>query len=265
MIMPTHIRASGLPWSGLLATAALGLLLAGCSNRKDAVEQVGAEEMYSQGQQQLLNANYAGAILTLQNLTYRYPFSPQTRQAQLDLIYAYYRSGQPDSAVDAAESFIRENPRLGEVAYCRYMIGLIHFDREANFIERLFHVDVTERPPKESMDSFDSFQTLIRDYPDSPYVEDARQHMVFLRNRLATYENHVANYYLARGAYVAAIDRAKYALEHYSGAPDLEESLRIMIQCYDALGMRDLARDTQRVLEENFGQLGAVDADPDAQ
>lgn len=247
--------ASRLP---ALATLSLAVLvLSACGNRNDAIEQVGADELYREGSEHLNNGNFVGAIQTFSDLQLRFPFSPITRQAQLDLLYAYYRSGQPEAALDIAETFIRENPRLPEVAYCLYMIGLIRFDSEPNFIERLFRVDVTQRPPRETQLAFDAFQELIREYPDSAYVEDARQRMIFLRNRLATYENHVADYYMRRGAYVAAVNRAKYAIEHYPGAPQLEQSLTIMVDAYESLGMQDLAADARRVLAENFGELGA--------
>ena len=112
---------------------------------------------------------------------------------------------------------------------------------------------MTTRPPKSTLQSFATFQELIRRFPNSRYVPDARQRMIFLRNRLAMYENHVARYYIARGAYVAAVQRAKYALERYPGAPQLEESLELMIEAYDALGMTELAADARRVLNESFG------------
>ena len=76
--------------------------------------------------------------------------------------------------------------------------------------------------------------------------------MIFLRNRLAAYENHVAEYYIRRGDYLAAINRAKYALEHYSGSPELEISLTLMINAYEMIGMNNLASDARRILDENF-------------
>jgi outer membrane protein assembly factor BamD len=120
-------------------------------------------------------------------------------------------------------------------------------------LERLFRVDLTVRPPKDSLLAFSTFQDLIRRFPDSEYVPDAQQRMVFLRNRLAAYENHVARYYIEREAYVAAANRAKYAVEHYPGAPQLAESLAIMVEAYTYLGMTDLAADAERVRQENFG------------
>jgi outer membrane protein assembly factor BamD len=259
--MNIHTNNShGLMQSGRLILVVAMVVVAGCG-RDDAVQEVGAEQLYEQGQEDMLNSNFAGAIINLQNLVIRYPFSPVARQAQLDLIYAFYRSGQPEAALDVAETFRRENPRLPEVAYCLYMIGLIYFDREPNFIERIFRVDITERPPKESQLAFDAFQELIVLYPDSRWVEDARQRMVYLRNRLAIYENHVARYYMNRGAYVAAINRAKYSLEHYEGAPELRETLALMVEAYEALGMMDLADDARRVLQENFGELASNEDD----
>ena len=237
-----------------LAAVALTLLSA-CGNRDDNVMAIGDQQLYEEGAEHVRNGNFAGAILVFQTLTVQYQFSPWARQAQLDMIYAFYRSGQPESALDAAETFIRENPRLPEVAYALYMIGVIRFDSAPNVLERMFRVDVTERPPRESQLSFDAFEDLVRRFPDSPYVEDARQRMIFLRNRLAIYENHVARYYLRRGAPVAALNRVKYAIEHYPGAPELEESLTLMIEAYELLGQTELARDTERVLQESFGEL----------
>jgi outer membrane protein assembly factor BamD len=82
--------------------------------------------------------------------------------------------------------------------------------------------------------------------------------MTFLRNRLAQYENHVAEYYIRRGAYVAAVNRAKYALEHYPEAPELERTLQILVASYERLGMLDLAADARRVLRESFGDAAAT-------
>ena len=138
------------------------------------------------------------------------------------------------------------------------MRGLIYFDQAPNIIEKVLRVDLSLRPPKDTLRSFSTFQELIRRFPNSEYVPDARQRMVYLRNRLADYENHVADYYVRRGAYVAAVNRAKYALEHYPEAPELERTLQILVVAYEQLGMTDLAADARRVLRESFGDDAAT-------
>jgi outer membrane protein assembly factor BamD len=227
--------------------------LTACGRNDSAVQDEGPEALYDRGRKAMEASNYVGAVQYFLALESRYPFSNVTRQAQLDLIYVYYKSQQPESAIDAAEEFERENPTHPRVDYCLYMRGRVHFDQAPNILERIFRVDLTLRPPKDTLQSFSVFQDLIRRFPDSEYAADARQRMVFLRNRLAEYENHVATYYIERGAYVAAVNRAKYALERYPGAPQLERSLEIMVDAYERLGMADLATDARRVLAENFG------------
>jgi len=237
-----------------LASAAL----VGCGRRDNVVEDQGPELLYEKGYEAMEASNYAGAIQYFQALSARYPFSPETRQAQLDVIYLFYRSQQPEQAIDAAEQFERENPTHARIDYCLYMRGVIYFDQAPNIIERLLRVDLSLRPPKDTLRSFSTFQELIRRFPNSEYVPDARQRMVFLRNRLADYENHVADYYVRRGAYVAAINRAKYAIEHYPEAPELEKTLQLLVVAYERLGMTDLAADARRVLRQNFGDAAAT-------
>jgi outer membrane protein assembly factor BamD len=246
----------------LLLPALFACVLAACGGRESVVQDGGPEELYERGSEMMQAANYQGAVQYFLQLEARYPFSNVTRQAQLDLIYLYYRSRQPEAAIDAAEEFERENPTHPRVDYSLYMRGLVYFDEGPNVLERLFRVDMTTRPPKETLQSFQLFQELIRRFPDSQYVPDAQERMVFLRNRLAEYENHVARYYIERGAYVAAVNRAKYAVEHYPGAPQLEDSLEIMIEAYGRLGMTELAADTERVLDRNFGDGANRSAEP---
>ena len=238
---------------GLVAAA----LLTGC-NRSNVIEDQGPELLYQKGFDAMESSNYAGGIQYFTALEARYPFSPETRQAQLDLIYLYYRSLQPELAIDAAEEFERENPTHERLDYCLYMRGLVYFDQAPNVIEKLLRVDLSLRPPKDTLRSFATFQELIRRFPTSEYVPDARQRMVFLRNRLAGYENHIAEYYIRRGAYVAAINRAKYALEHYPEAPELEQTLLILVTAYEQLGMTDLAADARRVLRQTYGDEAAT-------
>lgn len=232
---------------------ALVITLGGCANRDNADSDFGPEVLYERGEQAMNGGNYPGAIQTFLQLESRFPFSNVTRQAQLDLIYAYYMSNQPESAIDQIDKFQREHPTHERIDYSLYMEGRVYFDKEPNVLERWFNIDLAQRPPQDTMDSFSAFQELIRRFPDSRYADDARQRMVFLRNRLAQYENHVADYYLRRGAYVAAMQRAKYAIERYPEAPELEQSMNLLIEAYNKLGMDELAADTERVLEQTFG------------
>ena len=225
--------------------------IAGCGkNDRDVVS--GADELFERGNKSMNGGNFRNAIAYFEGLEARYPFSNQAKQAQLNLIYTYYKNGQPEAAVDSAIQFERENPTHPRVDYALYMQGLAKFSGQHTGMHRLFRFDLSKRPPVNARESFSAFSRLVQRYPDSRYSPDARQRMVFLRNRLAKHLNHVANYYYRRGAYAAALNRAKFSMETFDGAPAVADSLFIMIGSYEQLGMRDLAESTRLVLEENY-------------
>ena len=76
----------------------------------------------------------------------RYPFSDLARQIQLELMYAYYKSGNKEQAVEAADTFIRENPIHPRVDYALYIRGLAYFENAPGILERWFKKDTTKRP-----------------------------------------------------------------------------------------------------------------------
>jgi outer membrane protein assembly factor BamD len=236
----------------LLAALGIMLLASGCRSHRGDEARSGPEQIYAKAQKAIRNGSYAEAVKQLEALQSRFPFSEPARQAQLDLIYAYYKSHQIDPAIDAADTFIRENPTNPTVDYAYYMKGLVYFERQANWLERRFGTDLSERPPVNAKKSFDSFQQLIEKYPHSKYVGDAQQRMIYLRNRLADFELHVARYYMRRGAYVGALNRAKFCVENYDGAPAVKGSMQVIVQAYYNLKMVDLAQSAERVYADNY-------------
>jgi len=241
---------------------ALLALSSGCAHKNRQLQQSSPEVLYKKAKKSLDSYDYNAAIKGYEQLTARFPFTDQARQARLDLIYAYYRGGEKESATDAADTFIRENPTHPRVDYAWYVKGLVDFERTPNAIEKLFRVDLSQRPPSTARKSFAAFRTVVEQYPKSAYAHDSMQRMVYLRNRLADYEVHVARYYLKRGAYVAAVQRAKNCVEQYDGAPSIHDALAIMIQGYDRLNLQPLADKAKQVYRDNYtGEVRDAKAD----
>ncbi|MGB5625337.1 MAG: outer membrane protein assembly factor BamD [Woeseiaceae bacterium] len=241
----------------LLLVAIAGLMLVACAgNDEQRTEVQNITEAYAKAQESIAHSNYRRGIQIFEAIQARFPFSDLSRQIQLELMYAYYKSGQTEQAIDAAETFMRENPIHPRVDYALYIQGLCYFEDDPGILERLFRKDTTNRPPKELERAYASLRRLVERFPASEYAPDAEQRMLYIKNRLADYENHVADYYLRRGAYVAALNRAKAALEQYNGAAGNARSLQIMAAAYENLGMMDLATDTQKVIAENFPNGG---------
>ena len=240
-----------------LAGPLVAALLVGCSLLPEQIDETrgwSVQQLYSEAKDSMSSGNYKTAIEYLDKIQARYPFGRYAQQAQIDTIYCQYKDNEPDAAIAAADRFIKANPRHPYVDYAYYMKGLANFNRSNSLLERLAPTDRSRTDTNTARQAYSDFAELTRKFPDSKYAEDARQRMLFLHNSLAAYEVNVADFYLRRGAYVAALNRATYVLETYVRTPATEDALSIMIQAYIKMGMPQLANDSLRVLERNYPQ-----------
>lgn len=241
----------------LAANAALigALLLSGCGLLPEQVDETAgwsAQRLYSEAKDSMAEGGYDRAIQMFEKLEARYPYGRYAQQAQIEAAYAYYRQGEQELSLAAADRFIKLHPNHPNVDYVYYLKGLVNFNEDLGLFAGLSRQDLSERDPKGAREAFDSFRELVTRFPDSRYAEDSRARMQYLVNSLAAHEVHVARYYYNRGAYVATINRAQTAVTNFPGAPANEEALFLLVKSYDALGMTRLRDDTDRVLRTNF-------------
>ena len=236
----------------------VALCLAACAATETPDETKGwsANKLYAEAKDALESGNYEKAIKYYEKLEARYPYGRFAQQAQLEVAYAHYKDKDPASATAAADRFIKLHPNHPNVDYAYYLKGLATFNDDMGVLGALAQnftgQDMTERDPKAARESFDAFKDLVTRFPESRYAPDSIARMNYLVNALASHEIHVARYYMKRGAYVAAANRAQYALKTYPQAPANEEGLLILVQAYDKLGMTDLRDDAERVMKTNF-------------
>lgn len=227
----------------------------------DIAADSGEQQIYDQAQRYLNNRSFDLAVRSLQALESRYPFGKYAEQAQLEIVYAHYGAFEYEAAVEAADRFIRLHPQHPNVDYAYYMKGLAAANANKDFLTRFVPTDETKRDTSRAQEAFAEFSQLVSRYPDSPYAADAKARMVHLRNLLARHEINVANYYLRRGAYLAAANRGRYVVENFQRTPAVADGLAVMAQGYIFLEMDDLARDAIEVLRLNFPEHPALDRD----
>jgi outer membrane protein assembly factor BamD len=245
--------------SSLLALAAVLLLAgslftAGCATNPQDDETVGwsAQRLYGEAKDEMSGNNWSKAIKYLEKLEARYPYGRYAQQAQLEVAYCYWKDNERASAVAAAERFIKLYPNHQNVDYAYYLKGLINFNELSGMLTWLTSPDMTDRDPKATRDAFDSFKEVVTRFPESKYAEDSAARMRYLVNALASNEVHVARYYMKRSAYLAAANRAQYAIKNYPQSPAVEEATFILMKAYEALGITDLHDSAERVLRRNF-------------
>lgn len=240
----------------IIAIILLSLILSACSIFKDKDKldpNASAKTLYSQAKKELDAGNYEKAIKRYEALQARYPYGKYSQQAGLELAYAYYKYDEPEPAIAAADRFIKLYPTHPHVDYAYYLKGLVNFKDKTNFLERLFRsYDFSDRDPSAAVESYDAFRELVQRFPDSDYAEDARLRMNFVLEALAVHEIKVAQWYMKINAYVAAVNRASYVINHYKRTPSVEDALGLMGIAYTKMGMPTLANDSLRILKLNF-------------
>jgi outer membrane protein assembly factor BamD len=244
----------------------LAVALAGCGvfgKEIDLTENWSAARLYAEASSELDSANYAKAIELYEKLEARYPFGRYAMQSQLDVAYAHYRADEPEAAIAAADRFIKLYPQNPYVDYAYYLKGLVNYNRSVGFLDRYVPTDASQRDPGSALDAFVDFSALVERFPDSRYAEDARQRMLYLRNNLAKHEVNVARYYMRRGAYLAAANRASYVIERFQRTSAVESALEVLVDAYTALDKPELAADAKRVLVLNREAGRFIDDEPE--
>ncbi|HXH55442.1 MAG TPA: outer membrane protein assembly factor BamD [Gammaproteobacteria bacterium] len=238
---------------GIIITLIAAILLVGCQSKdKDNYKGMSASEIYAQAEKNVAKEKFPAAAKDFEALEARFPYGEYSDKAQLGLINAYYKQNEPALAISAADRFIRMNPHHPHVDYAYYLKGLVTFDQNYSFTFRYLPLDKSARDSSIAIESFDAFKELLDRFPNSEYAPDARQRMIFLRSQLANHELSVVKYYVKRGAWLSAANRANYIVKNFEKTAVIPETLAIMVKCYRQLGMPQLADDALKTLQTNF-------------
>lgn len=249
--MPTRSLSS----ATIKTVALLALVLGGCSSTPtDPTTSWTPSKIYAEAKDEISAGAYDKAIGLFDKLEGRAAGTPLAQQAQLDKAYAQYKNGDRALAIATLDRFMKQHPASPALDYALYLKGIVDFNDDLGLFSGITRQDIAERDQKAAKDSYEAFRELVSRFPKSKYTEDGAARMRHIVNMLAKSEVNVARYYYARGAYVAAVNRAQTAIKDYDGVPALEEALYILVQSYDALGMAQLRDDARRVLLRNYPQ-----------
>lgn len=231
-------------------------LLVGCAKYTgedfSRYKGLSAKEIFVHGEQSLADDDYKDAIRDFEALDALYPFSNYSQQAQLDIIYAYYKHDDLAESLVATDRYIRLYPRGRNVDYAYYMKGLVYYQTGFTWLQRSLGVDPAERDLTDKKQSFMAFSELVHAFPRSRYVGDALLHMRYIRNMVAQQQIDAAKFYMKRKAYVAAANRASYVIEHFNGTPQVVPALAIMVKAYRELNLNHMADNTMKIFHASY-------------
>jgi outer membrane protein assembly factor BamD len=236
----------------LLCFTSMVLIACASENRSvDAFKNMQAAQILASGERAIVKHNYQDAIKSFEAIDVLYPFAKEIAQSQLDIIYAYYKIADYESAIAAADRYIHLYPNEAHTDYAYYMKGIINFDRGKSWLQKIYPLDPEQQDLTYLKKAFVVLGDLIKMFPNSKYVHDAKTRMIYIRELIAKREINTAKYYFKRKAYIAAVNRASEVVQHFENSPQIKAALQIMVDSYRALGEEQHAKETQRILNMN--------------
>jgi outer membrane protein assembly factor BamD len=234
--------------------------LAGCGffgDKLDPQKNWSVEQFYQKAREEMDAGNYQAAVKLYEALEAKFPFGRFAQQAQIEIAYAHYKEADYAQALSAVERFVKLHPNHPNLDYALYLRGLVNFRVDLGIFSFLADQDLAERDQKAARESFEAFKELVQRFPESRYSVDATLRMRYLVDALARSETKIADYYLRRGAFLAAANRAQNVITRYPNASTRERALEIMREAYANMGLKDLSDDTGKVLQQNFNTAAA--------
>ena len=238
--------------STLILAATAAAFAAGCSQVElDPTEGWDADRLYSEARAAAEDSDWTRAQDYYTKLESRYPFGRYAQQAQIESAYAYWRDGEAEQCVQACDRFLRQYPNHANSDYVLYLKALATLNQRDTIITAILTQDIYERDADAAQTAFDTFKELVERFPNSRYAHESRRRMHELVLSQAHRELSIAQFYYDRHAYVAAIERAQNVVRTYQQTPYSDDALKLIKDCYEQLGVKDLEGDVNRVIELN--------------
>jgi len=230
----------------VIALALTALLVAGCGSlfgdKPDLVNNDPPDVIYGQAEAMVDKGKYKEAARQYEEVDINHPYSQEARRAIVMAAYAYYRAGQYDDAVSAADRYLTLHPGTQESDLAQNIIGMSYYDRVLD----------PKRDQTFARRALAAYDTLVQRYPNSRYAAEAANRARVLRDLLAASEMQVGRFYLRKNNFLAAINRFRTVVTSYQTTEQVEEALMRLTEAYMALGIVNEAQTAAAVLGHNF-------------
>jgi outer membrane protein assembly factor BamD len=242
---PAMARGPGL--SAMIGMALVAGFVAGCgslfgSDTPEIVDDSPPEAIYGKAETLIDQGDYKEAAREYEQVDISHPYSPEARRAIVMAAYAYYKAGEYENAVSAADRYLTLHPGTQESDLAQNIIGMSYYNQVLD----------PKRDQTYARRALAAYDTLLQRYPNSRYAGEASNRVRILRDLLAANEMTIGRYYLKKHNYLAAINRFRTVVTDYQRTEQIEEALMRLTEAYMALGIVNEAQTAAAVLGHNF-------------
>jgi outer membrane protein assembly factor BamD len=201
-----------------------------------------AKELYNQARSAMEEGDYVEATKLYEEVERQHPYSKWATEAQLMAAFSSYKDSRYDEAIISLDRFIELHPGNDKIDYAYYLKALSYYEQ----------ITDVRRDQEMTKKALEAFNTLIRRFPGSQYVRDAKFKRDLTLDHLAGKEMEIGRYYLKRGHINAAINRFRTVIKEYQTTTHVPEALHRLVEAYMTLGLKDEARRVAVVLGHNY-------------
>jgi len=231
---------------GVAVLLAVSLALSGCGQKlKDKgpkLEDLPPQTIYAQAETELADRNENKAAELFGEVERLYPYSEWAKRALIMQAYAYHLDKNYVQSRATAQRYIDFYPADADAAYAQYLLALSYYDQ----------IEEVGRDQAITFQALQALRTVIEVYPESEYARSARMKFALAFDHLAAKEMEVGRYYLARGHYLAAVNRFRAVVEDFQTTSHTPEALFRLVESYMALGLDDEAQTAGAILGYNY-------------
>ena len=232
--------------SVLLVACALIAPAAGCARNKTKTDTAyvarDVNTLYSLGKKRLDQKSYLEAAKTFDEVERQHPYSVWARRAQLMSAFSYYMAQSYADAISSAQRFLTIHPGNKDAPYANYLIAMSYYQQ----------IEDVNRDQGITQQAADSFNELIRRYPQSRYAADARLKLDLINDHLAGKEMEIGRFYQRQGNWLASSFRFRNVVDKYQTTSHTPEALERLVETYLNLGLPEEAQKAAAVLGRNY-------------
>ena len=167
------------------------LLILSCSSSKDKPlvpppkEKISLPKLWSFAMEDFNNGNAEGAIEKFKMVEKDYSYTEWAPKSLLMTAYVYYEANRCTDTLSILERYVKFYPSNPERVYVEYLKGVCYFEEVSEF----------SKDQEKTVKAINQFKSLINNYPNTEYAEDAKYKLDLLNDLMAGKEMYIARYY----------------------------------------------------------------------